>query len=101
MDRAADKRFFRIKRRNAILILLAAGSLAVVFSALAFELGPFICTNGCSVASPVPDALTLQFIKDSRAPIDYVPYFAWASGTTYQICNASYCTIYHENFSAN
>lgn len=101
MDRAVDKGFFRIKRSKAILILLAAGGLAVVVSALAFERGPYICTNGCGVASPVPDALTLQFIKDSRAPVDYVPLFAWASGTTYQICNGSHCTVYHENFESN
>ncbi|WP_155760648.1 hypothetical protein [Stenotrophomonas maltophilia] len=51
--------------------------------------------------SPVPDTKTLETIKDSRAPIDYVPYFAWATGTTYKICNATHCTVYHENFSAN
>lgn len=101
MDRAVDKSYFRISRRKAITVLVVAAGLALAVSTLAFERGPFICDNGCNVASPVPDALTLQYIKDSRAPIDYVPMFAWATGTTYQICNASHCTTYHENFEAN
>jgi len=40
-------------------------------------------------------------LKDSRAPIDYVPLFAWATGTTYMICNGTHCTVYHENFESN
>lgn len=101
MDRAVDRRFFRVSRRKAITVLLLAAGLALAVSTLAFERGPYICDNGCNVASPVPDALTVEYIKDSRAPIDYVPLFAWATGTTYQVCNASHCTTYHENFEGN
>lgn len=100
MIRAADRKFFRIPRRKAILILLVTAAFALAASTFAFERGPFFC-NDCHVASPVPDARTLEVIKDSRAPIDYVPLFAWATGTTYQICNATHCTVYHENFESN
>ncbi len=100
MTLAVDRKFFRIPRRKAILILVATAALALAASTLAFERGPYFC-NDCHVASPVPDARTLEVIKDSRAPIDYVPLFAWATGTTYQICNATHCTVYHENFESN
>lgn len=100
MIRAADRSSFRIPRRKAVFILVFAGGLALAASTLAFERGPYLCTD-CAVASPVPDARTLETLKRSRAPIDYVPLFAWATGTTYQICNPTHCTVYHENFEGN
>ncbi len=100
MIRAAGNSAFRIPRRKALLILLVGAGLALAASTLAFERGPYFCTT-CHVASPVPDAETLQTLKDSRAPVDYVPLFAWATGTTYQICNSTHCTVYHENFEGN
>lgn len=100
MIRAAAKSAFRIPRRKALLILLVCAGLALAASTLAFERGPYFCST-CHVASPVPDAETLQTLKASRAPIDYVPLFAWATGTTYQICNSTHCTVYHENFEGN
>lgn len=100
MIRAADRFSFRIPRRKAVFILVAAAGLALAASTLAFERGPYLCTD-CAVASPVPDARTLETLKRSRAPIDYVPLFAWATGTTYQICNPTHCTVYHENFEGN
>lgn len=100
MTRAAGRTGLRISQRNAILILLIAAGLAVAASTLAFERGPYFCTD-CRVESPVPDGKTLEIIKDSRAPIDYVPLFAWATGTTYQICNPTHCTVYHENSESN
>jgi uncharacterized membrane protein YgcG len=100
MIRAADRSSFRIHRRKAVFILVVAGGLALAASTLAFERGPYLCTD-CAVASPVPDARTLETLKRSRAPIDYVPLFAWATGTTYQICNPTHCTVYHENFEGN
>jgi uncharacterized membrane protein YgcG len=100
MTRAVDRKFFRIPRRKAILILVVTAALALAASTFAFERGPYFCSD-CHVASPVPDARTLEVIKDSRAPIDYVPLFAWATGTTYQICNSTHCTVYHENFEGN
>lgn len=100
MNRAVNRTHFRISRRKAILILVVAGAITFAASTLAFERGPYFCTD-CHVASPVPDARTLEVLKDSRAPVDYVPFFAWATGTTYQICNATHCTVYHENFESN
>ena len=100
MRHAVDKAAFRISRRKALLILAMTVGLAFAASTLAFERGPYFCSD-CHVASPVPDARTLEVLKDSRAPIDYLPLFAWASGTTYQICNSTHCTVYHENFESN
>jgi uncharacterized membrane protein YgcG len=100
MTLAVDRSRFRIPQRKAILILAVAAGLAFAVSTLAFERGPYFCTD-CAVASPVPDAKTLEVLKNSRAPVDYVPLFAWATGTTYQICNSTHCTVYHENFESN
>lgn len=100
MTRAVDRRFFRIPRRKAILILVLTAALVLAASTFAFERGPYFCDD-CHVESPVPDVRTLEVIKDSRAPIDYVPLFAWTTGTTYQICNRTHCTVYHENFESN
>lgn len=100
MNRAVNNRRLRVSRKKAVIIVILATGIAVAASTLAFERGPYFCES-CSVASPVPDASTLELIKDSRAPVDYVPLFAWASGTTYQICNSTHCTTYHENFEGN
>ncbi|WP_159093969.1 hypothetical protein [Stenotrophomonas sp. ZAC14D2_NAIMI4_6] len=100
MMHAVARKPFAMSRRKAILILILAAGLIFGVSTFAFERGPYFCTD-CAVASPVPDARTLEVLKDSRAPVDYVPLFAWATGTIYQICNPTHCTVYHENFESN
>lgn len=99
MNQAIDNRALRIDRRKAILILVLAAGIAFAFKSLEFVRGPYVCDTDCGVASPLPDIATVQHIKNSRGLIDRLPIFAWASGTTYLICNATHCATYRQTFS--
>lgn len=97
---ADRRRSFSKKRRVLLAALLMAGGFLVAISVVAFENGPFVCTNNCLVQSPLVDVKTKQFIDQKLTPIDnWVPLWAYGTGATYIICNSTHCTTYHQTFS--
>lgn len=83
----------------AVLLLLAVG---VTCSALqAFERGPIFCNNGCGIESPAIDERTKAFLESHRAPVDYVPLWMFATGTTYLVCNQTHCASYRQTIEGN
>lgn len=68
----------------------------------AFNRGPIVCDNNCEVRSPIIDSATQEFLERNLAPIDgWVPMWMYATGTSYMICNATYCATYVQNFNGH
>lgn len=89
----------RRKARFFITSIVAVLLLGMATYIYAFERGPFVCNNGCTVQSPLIDAATAAYLDSILAPVDRVPMAMYASGTTYIICNTTHCTTYRQTFS--
>lgn len=99
MMAVAGKRSRSWKRRAFVttaFALLLATTCSILY---ALERGPIHCDNGCLVQAPFIDSLTQQFLESRRAPVDDLPLWMFATGTSYMVCNATHCATYRQTFS--
>jgi hypothetical protein len=98
MMNVAGKRSGSWKTRvfaTIVIALVLATTCSILY---AWERGPIHCDNGCLVQAPYIDPLTQQFLESMRAPVDDVPFWMFATGTSYMVCNATHCATYRQTF---
>lgn len=97
---AASRQACRKTTRSRIIVFgCVALSIGIVGASLyAFERGPIFCNNGCLVGAPVSDSRTSEFIQSQLVPVDNVPFWMYATNTTYMVCSQTHCATYRQAF---